>query len=84
MPIDRVVDQMTDELQLVMGLHGQPVSRVTEWRQSLPQYRPSHLDRCDAIDAELAERAPGVIVAGAQMRGLGLPACVRQGRAAIG
>jgi len=84
MPIDRVVDQMTDELQLVMGLHGQPVSRVTEWRQSLPQYRPGHLDRCDAIDAELAERAPGVIVAGAQMRGLGLPACVRQGRAAIG
>ncbi len=84
MELDEVVAQMTDELKLVMGLHVEPVTRITEWRQSLPQYRPGHLDRCDAIDAELAEFAPGVIVTGAQMRGLGLPACVRQGRAAIG
>ena len=77
-----VIDTMRQELVTTMGLDGEPVARVTEWRQSLPQYRPGHFDRCDAIDAQLAEEAPGLTVTGAQMRGLGLPACVRQGRAA--
>ena len=35
-----------------------------------------------SADAALADETPGVVVAGASMRGLGLPACVRQGRAA--
>ena len=39
--------------------------------------------RCAEIDTELALVAEGLVVAGAQMRGLGLPACVRQGRAAV-
>ena len=81
---DEVVARLTDELALTVGLHANAVVRITPWKQSLPQYRPGHLDRCDEIDAELAAFAPGVIVTGAQMRGLGLPACVRQGRAAIG
>lgn len=79
----RVVDQLAQELATTVGLHAEPVARITPWRQSLPQYRPGHLDRCDEIDAELAAFAEGVVVTGAQMRGLGLPACVRQGRAAI-
>ncbi len=77
-----VVDTLRGELVTTMGLDGDPIARVTEWRQSLPQYRPGHLERCDEIDAQLAAEAAGLTVAGAQMRGLGLPACVRQGRAA--
>lgn len=80
---DQLVATLTEELRETIGLRGQPVVRVTPWRQSLPQYRPGHLDRCDAIDAEVAHEAPGVIVTGAQMRGLGLPACVGQGRSAM-
>ncbi len=71
------------ELAATIGMRGEPVVRVTPWRRSLPQYRPGHLDRCDRIDAELAASAPGLVATGAQMRGLGLPACVRQGRAAV-
>jgi len=78
-----LVSRLRDELALTVGLGAEPVSRVTPWRRSLPQYRPGHLDRCDEIDTELAATMPGVVVTGAQMRGLGLPACVRQGRAAV-
>ena len=81
---ETVVARLRDELTLTLGLHADPVVRITPWKQSLPQYRPGHLDRCDEIDAELSAFASGVIATGAQMRGLGLPACVRQGRAAIG
>ncbi|MEM9464886.1 MAG: protoporphyrinogen oxidase [Actinomycetota bacterium] len=80
---DAVVAELVGELAETIGLRAEPVVRITPWRQSLPQYRPGHLDRCDEIDAELAAFAPGLVVTGAQMRGLGLPACVRQGRAAI-
>lgn len=83
MPIDEVVAQLRDELRLTVGLTGEAVARVSEWRRCLPQYRPGHLDRCDQIDEWLTRDAPGVRVAGASMRGLGLPACVRQGRAAV-
>jgi oxygen-dependent protoporphyrinogen oxidase len=32
-----------------------------------------------AIEAALAAEAPGVVVAGAAFRGVGIPACIRQG-----
>ncbi len=56
--------------------------RVNAWPASLPQYRPGHLNMINEIESRLADHAPGVFVAGAFMRGLGLPACVRQGRSA--
>jgi len=80
---DALLERLTGELATTIGLRAQPAVRVTPWRQSLPQYRPGHLDRCDEIDTELADTMPGVVATGAQMRGLGLPACVRQGRAAV-
>ena len=68
---------------LTVGLHAEPVTRITPWRQSLPQYRPGHgpvrRDRHRAC-----ARRRGLVVAGAQMRGLGLPACVRQAAAVAG
>ncbi len=83
MDIADVVATMEEELVPTIGLRSQPVARVTEWRNSLPQYRPGHLARCDHIDRVLAHNAPGLTVTGAQMRGLGVPACVRQGRGAV-
>ena len=83
MDIALVATTMAAELVPTIGLRGEPVTRITPWRNSLPQYRPGHLGRCDQIDRVLAANAPGLTVAGAQMRGLGLPACVRQGRASV-
>jgi oxygen-dependent protoporphyrinogen oxidase len=82
-PLDQVVSTLRDELERTVGLTGPTIHRVSEWRRCLPQYRPGHLDRCDRIDDVLADDAPGIAVAGASMRGLGLPACVRQGREAV-
>jgi oxygen-dependent protoporphyrinogen oxidase len=72
------------DLRDTMQLRGDPIDvRVTRWLDSLPQYRPGHLDRVDAIDDDLASSAPGLAVAGAALRGLGVPACIRQGTAAV-
>lgn len=85
LPDDAIVAAVLDDLRQTMALHG-PVTdtRVSRWTDSLPQYRVGHLDRVAAIDDDLAARAPALVVAGAALRGLGVPACIRQGRAAAG
>ena len=57
-------------------------ARVRSWPRSLPQYRPGHLGRVAAVDACLAGDTPGLVVAGAALRGLGLPACIRSAQTA--
>ncbi len=71
------------DLEETMALRAGPEEvRITRLPGSFPQYRPGHLARVDAIDADLAASAPGVVVAGAALRGLGVPACIRQAQAA--
>ncbi|MEO7429774.1 MAG: protoporphyrinogen oxidase [Acidimicrobiales bacterium] len=82
---DALIAAVLADLADTMALRGAPIeARVTRWPASFPQYRPGHLDRVDAIDADLATTAPSIAVAGAALRGLGVPACIRQGRAAAG
>jgi oxygen-dependent protoporphyrinogen oxidase len=49
---------------------------------AFPQYRPGHTARVDAIEQALATDAPGLILAGASYRGIGIPACINQGNLA--
>ncbi len=55
-------------------------ARLRPWRRSLPQYRPGHLGRVAALEACLASETPGLAAAGAALRGVGLPACIRSGQ----
>ena len=78
-----LVDRIVDELQLTSSLDGEPVEvRVNRWTRSFPQYEPGHLDRVAEIERDLASALPHVRLAGAALRGLGVPACIRQGREA--
>ena len=80
---DALVAAVFTDLADTMALRGRPREiRVTRWPGSFPQYRPGHLRRVAAVEADLAASAPHVALAGAALRGLGVPACIRQGRAA--
>jgi len=77
-----LVDRLHAELAEALGLHARPLAaRVTRWPGAFPQYRVGHLDRLARIEAGLAA-LPGLVVGGAPYRGIGLPACVAQGRRA--
>ncbi len=80
---DDLVAALSVDLATTMGLSETPVAaRVTRWIDGLPQFLPGHLGRVRTWRSELAECAPGLAIAGAAYDGLGLPACIRQGRRA--
>ncbi len=80
---DELIQVLRRELDWTAGIGAEPEEvRITRWPRSFPQYQPGHTELVTGIDAILAEEAPGVTVAGAAYRGLGLPACVHQGRRA--
>jgi len=65
-----------------LGVHGAPVLvRLGRWPELMPQYTVGHLSRVASVEAALAD-LPEIVVAGATYRGVGLPDCITQGRAA--
>jgi oxygen-dependent protoporphyrinogen oxidase len=71
-----------DDVAPLLGITGPPVlARVWRHPRAMPQYEVGHLDRVAAIEARL-EALPGLAVAGAAYRGVGIADCVRSGEAA--
>jgi oxygen-dependent protoporphyrinogen oxidase len=70
------------DLALAMGVHGDPVlARVARSIGQMPRYTVGHLERVVGASAALAG-LPNLAIAGAAFRGVGVPDCVAQGRAA--
>ncbi len=80
---DELVGRLLVELREAMGISVGPSHvRITRWTDAFPQYGPGHLRRIAGVEARLAEATPGVVLAGAALRGVGLPACIASGRGA--
>lgn len=79
-----LVERLHGELVHTMGASAPPsATRVVRWPRSFPQQTVGHAARIDALEAALDATAPGLFVAGAAYRGLGLPACIGQAEAAV-
>ncbi len=81
-----LVAQVRLELAKLLGVDALPPpvdAGVYRWGGGLPQYTPGHRNHVDRLRLALglADRAP-IAVAGAAYDGVGIPACVRSGRAA--
>ncbi|MEZ4222742.1 MAG: protoporphyrinogen oxidase [Polyangiaceae bacterium] len=71
-----------DELTRLMGALPQPLfHRVFRYHRANPQPIVGHGKRLGRLD-DLLRAAPGLALAGAAYRGVGIPDCVRQGREA--
>ena len=78
----QLVDAVLAELATLLGLDSPPLeARVTRWEGAFPQYEVGHLIRVTRIEEDLAA-LPALAVAGAALRGVGIPACIGSGRAA--
>lgn len=67
------------ELKDLAGISAKPLyTEVNRWDRGMPQYTIGHIDRIAEIKKGLA-KFPGVAVAGAAYRGIGIPDCIRDG-----
>jgi protoporphyrinogen/coproporphyrinogen III oxidase len=74
-----VVQRELDELT---GIRARPAFvRVHRHRRAMPQYTVGHLERVAAIETRVAG-LPGLALAGAAYRGVGIPDCIRGGETA--
>ena len=71
-----------DELGPLSRVRPDPVEvGVTRFAHAFPQYDVGHLGRVDDLERALAP-LPAIAVAGAALRGVGIPACIASGRRA--
>jgi oxygen-dependent protoporphyrinogen oxidase len=71
-----------DELQKLLGWRQEPDQiRVTRWKRAMAQYTVGHDSRIRLID-EIRKTLPGLHLAGNAYSGIGIPDCIRTGRAA--
>jgi oxygen-dependent protoporphyrinogen oxidase len=78
---DELVALAREELRLVDVSVEPMLTRVHRWPRGMPQYVLGHPERLAHIDAALSGH-PGLAVAGAAYRGVGIPDCIRSGEAA--
>jgi oxygen-dependent protoporphyrinogen oxidase len=70
------------ELREIAGVTAPPrFTRIARWPRSMAQYTVGHPARQAELDARLAQ-IPGLYVAGNAYQGIGIPDCIRMGRAA--
>jgi protoporphyrinogen/coproporphyrinogen III oxidase len=85
LPIDHLddaaaVDAVVADTEVHLGVTLQPDAvSVTRWLGAFPQYRPYHHRLVDQVEAAMPT---GIALAGASYRGIGIPACVADGRRA--
>ncbi len=77
-----MIQSVLIELFGILSLCHAPLwSRVRRWIDALPQYTLGHDDRIAAIQSELSSGRRQVFIAGTSFGGVGVPDCLRQGRA---
>ncbi len=70
------------ELRDLLGLSGEPLmTEIARWPRGMPQYHVGHLDRVDRIET-LVNQHIGLELAGAALRGVGVPQCIASGQQA--
>jgi oxygen-dependent protoporphyrinogen oxidase len=80
-PDEELIALARDELRLHEIEATPTLTRVHRWPHGMPQYVLGHPERLERIEERLAE-LPGLALAGAAYRGVGIPDCIRSGEEA--
>jgi oxygen-dependent protoporphyrinogen oxidase len=79
---EAVIAAVTSELAEIAGVTARPrFTRIARWPKSMAQYTVGHAQRLAEIQARVAA-IPGLYLAGNAYTGIGIPDCIRMGKAA--
>lgn len=78
---EEIIATVRAELREILGITATPwFTRVARWNNAMPQYRVNHLTLVEETDNAVREHVPGVFLAGAGYRGVGIPDCIQDGK----
>jgi oxygen-dependent protoporphyrinogen oxidase len=79
---DKALEALAREELGLLGITAEPtLMRVHRWSRGMPQYVLGHPERLARIEAAVS-RHPGLALAGAAYRGVGVPDCIHSGEEA--
>ena len=79
---EAIIAAVLDELREIAGVTAKPrFTRIARWPKSMAQYTVGHAARLAEIQ-ERMKAIPGLYLAGNAYTGIGVPDCIRMGRAA--
>lgn len=69
------------DIQKSLGIDAEPVSiEVTGWKNLMPNYTMQHKTAVSALEEKMARLVPNVKLAGASFYGVGIGACIQNGK----
>lgn len=79
---NQIIEIVRRELCEILNIGSEPqLVRVFKWHKAMPQYGVGHLLRIARLEMHM-QRFPGLHLSGNSYHGIGIPDCVRTGRAA--
>jgi len=79
---ERVLAEVTAEMAEIAGIRAVPrFARIFRWPRAMAQYTVGHPQRLAELESRAAQ-LPGFYLAGNAYQGIGVPDCIRMGRAA--
>ncbi|MHB1685534.1 MAG: protoporphyrinogen oxidase [Bacilli bacterium] len=73
---EQMEEAVRGDLSQILGINAAPETvLISRWMDAMPQYDVGHLNRIKEIDRQVAGY-PGLVLAGAAYRGVGIPDCV--------
>ena len=69
------------DIEKALGFRNQPISvEITKWKNAMPNYTIQHPESIQAINEKLANDYPNVLIAGCSYYGVGIGACITNGK----
>ncbi|WRP08722.1 protoporphyrinogen oxidase [Rossellomorea aquimaris] len=76
-----LVSTALEDIRKSVGIDGDPISvEVTNWKDLMPNYHLEHSQSVQSLDENLATELPRVKLAGASYFGVGIGACIQNGK----
>lgn len=70
-----------EDIRKSLGVTAQPISvEVTGWKGLMPNYHMEHKSAVTTLEEKMAEIVPGVLLAGSSFYGVGIGACIQNGK----
>lgn len=78
---EELVEVALQDIKMSLKLTGKPeVIEVTKWNDQMPNYNLAHGDAIQSLTAKMAGEMPNVVLAGCSYYGVGIVACIKNGR----